>query len=169
MSGRVYLKLKVAGTDIVGESTVTTIGGVDVSQAIECEGYQEGVSSAQDPTSRRPTGQRIYEALTIRKWVDSASPELAKALVETQVCEGEFLFFRPAAEDRQMEHFFTVKIERGRCSAIRRYLPKTDSSGGDVAAVGKPPLEEISFVFGRITWTHIPGGKEHTDDWQEQS
>jgi type VI secretion system secreted protein Hcp len=169
MSGRVYLKLKVAGADIAGESTVTSIGGVDVAAAIECEGYQEGVTAAQDPTSRRPTGQRIYEPLTIRKWVDKASPELAKALCETQQCEGEFQFFRPSAEDRQMEHFFSVKIERARVSAIRRFLPKTDSSGGDVAAVGKPPLEEISFVAGKITWTHIPGGKEHTDDWEQQS
>jgi type VI secretion system Hcp family effector len=167
MSGRVYLKLKVAGTDIEGESTVTTIGGVDVSKTIECDGFSEKVSTAQDKVSKRPTGQRIYEALTIRKWVDKASPELQKALCDTMPCEGEFLFFRPAADDKRMEHYFTIKIERARVSAINRYLP--DVSDGDIASAGKPPMEQVSFVFGKITWTHVPGGKEHSDDWQEQS
>jgi type VI secretion system Hcp family effector len=168
MSGRVYLKLKAGGADIEGESTVNTIGGVDVSKTIECDGFSEKVTTAQDRASRRPTGQRIYEAVTIRKWVDKASPELQKALCDTMPCEGEFLFFRPALEDKRMEHFFTVKMERARVSAISRFLPKDDKEG-DVAATGKPPMEEVSFVFGRITWSHVPAGKEHTDDWQEQS
>lgn len=166
MSGRVYLKFKVAGTDIEGESTVESIGGVDVSKAIECEGFSESVTAAQDPASRQPTGQRIYEPLVIRKWVDKSSPELAKALCNTDLCEGEFLFFRPASEDAQMEHFFTVKIERARVSSIKRFLP--DLGVDDVARAGKPPLEQVSFVFGRVTWTHVPGNKVHTDDWRQQ-
>jgi type VI secretion system Hcp family effector len=167
MSGRVYLKLKAGGSDIEGESTVTTIGGIDVSKAIECDGFSEKVTAAQDHTSKRPTGQRIYEAITIRKWVDKSSPELQKALCDTALCEGEFLFFRPAHDEKRMEHFFTVKMERARVSGINRYLP--DVPDGDIAAAAKPPLETVSFVFGRVTWSHVPAGKEHTDDWQEQS
>jgi type VI secretion system Hcp family effector len=169
MSGRVYLKLKIAGADVAGESTVASIGGIDVSAAIECEGYEEGVSTAQDPTSRRAIGARIYTPLTIRKWVDKSSPLIAQALCETQEVEGEFLFFRPAPQGKQSEHFFKVAIVRGRVSAIKRFLPKPDQSGGDIAAIGKPPLEEVSFVFGSVTWTHVIGGTEHQDDWQQQS
>lgn len=165
MSGRVYLKLKAAGADIEGESTVESIGGVDVSTAIECEWYYEGVEAAQDPASKQPTGQRIYDALTVRKWVDKSTPELAKALCNTDMCEGEFMFFRPALEDAQMEHFFTCKIENARISKIKRFLP---DGLDDVAKAGKPPMEEVSFVAGRFTWTHLPGGKEHTDDWKQQ-
>jgi len=168
MSGRVYLKLSLVagGTAIEGESTVESIGGVDVSAFIECEGFTEGVSTAQDAASRTPTGQRIYEPLMIRKWVDKSSPELAKALCETSKVEGEFHFFRPSAENAQMEHFFTVKIEDARVSAIKRYLPEAST---DVALAGKPPLEQVSFVFGKITWTHVPGNKVHTDNWRQQS
>lgn len=166
MSGRVYLKLNVKGTAVDGESTVESIGGVDVSKFIECDGFNEGVATAQDAASRTPTGQRIYDPLTIRKWVDKSSPELAKALCETAKVDGEFYFFRPSSEDAQMEHFFTVKIEDARVSAIKRFLPE---GMDDVAKAGKPPLESVSFVFGKITWTHVPGNKVHTDNWRQQS
>lgn len=166
MSGRVYLKLSVQGTAVEGESTVETIGGVDVSKMIECEGFNEGVSTAQDAASRTPTGQRIYDPLLVRKWVDKSSPELAKALCETAKVEGEFMFFRPSTENAQMEHFFTVKIEDARISSIKRFLPEITN---DVAQAGKPPLENVSFVFGKITWTHVPGNKVHTDNWRQQS
>lgn len=166
MSGRVYLKLIADGTQIEGESTVQSIGGVDVSTFIECEGYSEGVATAQDAASRRPTAQRIYDPLVVRKWVDKSSPELAKALCSTQKVTGEFYFFRPSAEDAQMEHFFKVFIEDARVSGIKRFLP---NAAQDVALAGKPPLEEVSFVFSRISWEHVPAAKVHTDDWRQQS
>lgn len=166
MSGRVYLKLTVDTTDVEGESTVSNIGGVDVSKFIECEGFKEGVTAAQDPASKRPTGQRLYEPITIRKWVDKSSPELAKALCDTSPVKGTFHFFRPSAESSRMEHFFNIQIEDARVSSIKRFLPE---GGDDVARAGKPPQEEVSFVFGKITWTHVPGDKVHTDDWREQS
>lgn len=166
MSGRVYLKLTVAGTAIDGESTVTSIGGVDVSKMIECDGYNEGVATAQHATSTTPTGPRVYEPIVIRKWVDKSSPELEKALCGTQKAVGEFYFFRPSSENAQMEHFFLVKIEDARISQIRRFLPDDTT---DIARSGRPPSETVSFVFSKITWTHLPGDKEHTDDWRNQS
>jgi type VI secretion system secreted protein Hcp len=168
MSGRVYLKLSLVqgGAAIEGESTVESIGGVDVSKFIECDGFTESVTTAQDAASRTPTGQRLYEPLLIRKWVDKSSPELAKALCETAKVEGEFYFFRPSLENAQMEHFFTVKIEEARVSSIKRFLPE---GSDDVARAGKPPLENVSFVFSKITWTHVPGNKVHTDNWRQQS
>ena len=168
MSGRVYLKLTFVegGTAIEGESTVDSIGGVDVSKFIECEGFTESMMTAQDAASRTPTGQRIFEPVIVRKWVDKSSPELAKALCETAKMIGEFHFFRPSAENAQMELFFTVKIEDARVSAIKRFLPEAAT---DIALAGKPPLELVSFVFGKITWRHLPGNKEHTDTWRQQS
>lgn len=165
MSVRVYCFLKAAGNDIAGESTVESIGGVDVSQAIECEEYQEGVQAAQDKASRRPTGTRVYDPIVVAKWVDKASPLLAKALTNTEPVEAEFFFFRPSKEDAQQEHFFTTKIEDARISELKRFLP---TGSEDVSRAGKPPMEKISMVFSKITWSHVPGSTEHSDDWRQQ-
>ncbi|MGD8860670.1 MAG: type VI secretion system tube protein TssD [Myxococcales bacterium] len=165
MSGRVYLELSSDEGPLEGESTVESIGGIDVSKMIECEWYSDGVTAAQDPASRTPTGQRIHDPISVRKWVDKSSPELQKALCHTQPVEGTFYFFRPSRGGGQNEHFFSVRIADGRVSKIKRFLPEAE---GDVTAAGKPPMEEVSFVFGTCTWTHVPGGKEHEDSWAQQ-
>jgi type VI secretion system secreted protein Hcp len=168
MAGRVYLKLKGKQSgDIAGESTVQSIGGVDVSKMIECEGYGEGVKTAQDPGSHTPTGTRIYDPILIRKWVDKASPMIANSLVKTEQMEGEFYFFRPSAEGEHMEHFFSVKFTNARISAIRRFLP--DPINEDVSATGKPALEDVSIVFGQVSWEHKIANTMASDDWKNQT
>ena len=32
-----------------------------------------------------------------------------------------------------------------------------------------PVKEDVSFVFSRITWTHVPGRKEFADSWRERT
>ena len=168
MAGRVYLKLKGKQSgDIAGESTVTSIGGVDVSKLIECEGYVESVKTAQDPGSRTPTGTRIYEPVVLRKWVDKSSPLIQNALVKTEQMEGEFMFFRPSFEGEHMEHFFSVKFTNARISGIRRYLP--DAVSEDVSAAAKPALEDISIVAGQMTWEHKTANTVASDDWKNQT
>ncbi len=175
MSGRVYLRLKANGQDIKGESSVNTIGGEDVSQLIECDNYVEGCHTAQEAGSRTPTGTRLYDPITIRKNVDSSSPLLMRALTDTEPCEGEFLFFRPAKGSGKQEKFFTVTIAEARVCSVRRFLPQETTgnaaikaTAADVSAAGKSPMEEVSFVFGKISWKHEVGKTEHDDLWQEQ-
>ncbi len=165
MSGRVYLRLKANGQDIKGESSVSKIGDEDVSQLIECDHYSEACKTAQEAGSMTPTGTRLYEPIVIRKNVDASSPLLMRALTDTEPCEGEFLFFRPTKSSGKQEKFFTITIGDARICAVKRYLIGDDV---DVSASGKPPQEEISFVFGKITWKHETGNTEHDDMWQEQ-
>ncbi len=172
MSGRVYLRLKANGEDVKGESSVNTIGGEDVSQLIECDSYTEACKTAQEAGSMTPTGTRLYEPIIIRKSVDSSSPLIMRALTDTEPCEGVFLFFRPAKGSGKQEKFFTITISDARVCAVRRFLPDDVAPPGataaDVSAAGKPPMEEVSFVFGKISWKHEVGKTEHDDMWQEQ-
>jgi type VI secretion system Hcp family effector len=171
MSGRVYLRLKANKEDIKGESSVNTIGGEDVSTLIECDAYNESCKTAQEAGSMTPTGTRLYEPITIRKAVDSSSPLLMRALTDTEPCEGEFLFFRPAKASGKQEKFFTVTISDARVCSVKRFLPDEASVGAtasDVSGAGKPPMEEVAFVFGKISWKHEVGKTEHDDHWQEQ-
>jgi type VI secretion system secreted protein Hcp len=172
MSGRVYLRLKANTAAVNGDSSVANIGGVDVSKLIECDGYSEGCKTAREGGSGRATGTRLYEPITVRKNVDVSSPLLMKALTQNELCEGDFLFFRPNVTTGKQEHFFTVKIAEGRVSEIKRFLPDDAHAGGgtaqDVSAAGKPPQEQVSFVFSTITWTHEVGKTEHQDQWKQQ-
>ena len=88
-------------------------------------------------------------------------------LTDTEPCEGEFLFFRPTKTTGKQEKFFTITIGDARICAVKRFCPATHAPT-DVSASGKPPQEEVSFVFGKISWKHETGNTEHDDMWQEQ-
>ena len=168
MAGRVYLELKGKQSGkIDGESTVESIGGLDVKNMIECDEYTEMGKIAQDPSSRLPTGARIYDPIQIRKWIDKSSPLLANCMVKSEEVEGTFHFFRPSADNQQMEEFFTVKFTRGRISSLKRFLPTWDQS--DVSGAGKPAMEEVAIVFGQITWEQKKAGTVASDDWRNQT
>ena len=108
------------------------------------------------------TGRRQYEPITIRKRIDKASPLLFKAMVENQVIEGKFKFFRPnPTGDGTTEQFFTVEIKKGRISGYKNYVPDTI----EPASSTDPPLEEIQFVFHTISMTYTNGGVTHEDTW----
>jgi type VI secretion system secreted protein Hcp len=153
----VYLKLTAGDTEVKGDSSVQEMAGVDTSEMIECIAFQSGVSVGYDGRAARPTGDRAYEPVTITKWVDRASPVLAQALTETRQCTGEFQFFRPSSDGTGMEQYFKVKIENARIGRV-----KLDFQEGESQSLVR---EQVEFVFSRITWTHGPGGTEHTDDW----
>ena len=159
MSEAVHLFLKANGTDIQGESTLTTVGR---ENSIECLYYEQGVKTAREAGSGMATGRRQYEPLLIRKRIDKATPLIAKALVENQVIEGVFKFFRPNPNgDGTTEQFYTVSIKQGRIATQKQFVPDTICP----ATASEPPMEEVSFVFHTIKWVFTQGGVEHEDTW----
>ena len=162
MAETVHLFLKANGTDIKGESTQTSLGR---ENSIECLYFEQAVKTAREAGSGMASGRRQYEPLLIRKRIDKSSPLIAKALVENQVIEGTFKFFRPnPTGDGTTQQFFTVEVQRGRVASQKLYVPDTIVP----ATSTEPPLEEVSFVFHTITWTFEDGGVTHTDTWDNQ-
>jgi type VI secretion system secreted protein Hcp len=157
----VFLFLKADGNDVEAESSIQSMADIDTSKAIECHSYEEGVAVGFDRRSSWAQSDRTYEPITITKWVDKSSPVLAQALTRSQQCSGEFKFFRPIADGGGWEHWFTVKVEDARVCRLKRRI----SEGTEDA----PVKEEVSLVFSRITWTHIPGSKEFADSWRERT
>lgn len=157
----VFLSLEAGGSAIAGNSSVDSIAGVDVSQAIECLSYDGQVSVGYDPRSGAPTGDRTYDPIRITKWVDRASPELANAATRSKPCVAEFKFFRPVSDGEGFEHFFTVKIEDARVQKLRHFVPEGEASA--------PVKEAVELVFGKITWKHEVENTEHEDSWRQRS
>ena len=163
MAQSVHLFLKAAGNDVHGESTITSL---DRENSIECLSFVDAVRTAREASSGMATGDRTYEPLTVEKRIDKSSPLLAKALCNNELIEGTFRFYRPSpAGDGTTQQFFTVVIEEARVASIARRSPNVI----DPASAAAPPLEEVSFVFGKITWTYEDGGVEHSDVWSERT
>jgi len=159
MAETVHLYLKANGADIKGDSTQVSLGRGD---SIECVYYEQAVRTARESGSGMATGRRQYEPITIRKRIDKASPLLFKAMVENQVIDGKFKFFRPnPTGDGTTEQFFTVEIKKGRISGYKNYVPDTI----EPASSTDPPLEEIQFIFHTISMTYTNGGVTHEDTW----
>ncbi len=157
----IYLELEADGQAVEGNSSVQSMAGVDVSKAIECMTYKEGIQVGYDSRTGSAQGDRTYDPITVSKWVDKATPLLAQAASESKACTASFRFFRPTANGGGWEHYFTVSLEDARVQRIARSVTE-----GDDAA---PMREEVSFVFSRITWKHEIETTEHQDDWRERN
>ena len=163
MAMTVHLTLVANGTNIDGESTITSM---ERENTIECLSFEDSVRTAREASTGMASGERTYEPLKITKRIDSSSPLLAKALCNNETIEGTFKFYRPnPAGDGTTEQFFTVVIEQARVSSISRVSPNVI----DPASANSPPIEEVSFVFGKITWTYESMGIEHVDDWSQRT
>ncbi len=161
MAETVHLFLKANGADIQGESTQVSL---ERENSIECLHFEHEVMTAREAGSGMATGRRQYKPMLIRKRIDKASPLIAKALCENQTIEGEFRFYRPNPKgDGTTEQFYTVTIEDGRIASLKQVLPDTLVPASSTA----PPLEEVTFVFNKISWTIMEGGVSHDDSWRE--
>lgn len=161
MAETVHLFLKAGDTDIKGDSSQTSLGRED---SIECTSFESIVKAKRDAASGMATGRRVFDPLLIRKRIDKATPLISKAMCNNEKIHGVFRFFRPnPAGDGTTEQFFTVEIDEGRIAGQKIVSP--DVMRSDEAT--DFPLEEVTFTFNKITWTHEPKGPSHVDSWRE--
>lgn len=160
MAEPVALFLKADGTLIEGDSTQHSL---ERANSIECLYFEHEVMTAREASSGMATGRRQYKPILIRKRIDRSTPLIQHALVNNQVIDAEFRFYRPNPKgDGTTEQFFTLSIFEGRLSSMRLVNP--DSLVPATAV--EPPLEEVGFVFERIEWTYMDGGVTATDSWR---
>jgi type VI secretion system secreted protein Hcp len=127
---------------------------------------EQAVKTAREAGSGMATGRRQYEPLLIRKRIDKSTPLIAKALVQNEVIEGKFKFFRPnPTGDGTTEQFYTIEIKQGRIASQKQYVPDTIMP----ATSTEPPMEEVTFVFHTISWTFTNGGLTHEDTWSQNA
>jgi type VI secretion system secreted protein Hcp len=157
MAEKVYLKLRIDGNEIEGESTVVSL---DRADTIECSSFRIGAFVAIDAAGAL-TSKQQYEPIKIQKKIDKTTPLLIKALCNHEtVNSAEFWFFRPTASGSGTEeHFYTVRINNGFISSVRQV-----SEDAIIAGPSAPPmLEEVEFVYQSITWKYESNGAEFRD------
>ena len=159
----VYLKLKVGGNDVAGESTVHDMGGEDVQNAIECIAFEQVASTSFDPRVSRAPAPPSFGPVRIRKEIDKATPVLAQALTSTSPAEAVFHFFRQSSSGAGAKEFYRVKLENAR--VVRQEAAVQEQEDSEL------PRETVDFVFSKISWTYITedgNTTEHSWDWTQQ-
>jgi len=158
MAQTVHLRLKIDGNDVRGESTVSSMEREDT---IECSSFRYEGTIGFKPGTFEMTAKRQNKPIVIRKRIDKSTPLLIKAVCRNEpVTNAQFRFFRPTpGGSGAEEHFYTVLLEDGYISGVRQV-----SEDAIVAGQAAPPMmEEVTFVYGTITWTYEIGGGTHKD------
>ncbi len=126
------------------------------------QAFKHQVIIPRDPQSGQPTGQRVHQPLTITKVFDKASPLLYQALTSGERLNTCVIkWYRTSASGTQ-EHYFTIELEDAIIVDIAAYMPNCQDPGLSHFT----HLEDVSFTYRKITWTHEVAGTSGEDDWR---
>jgi type VI secretion system secreted protein Hcp len=106
-----------------------------------------------------PVGKRIHKPLKITKIVDKSSPLLSMALCTGEPCTVTLKWYRQAGAAE--EHYFTTTLEEAVMVDQRTFIPNVF----DRDTKEYQHMEECSFTYRKIIWTHETEGKQSEDDW----
>ena len=165
MAQNVYGIIKADGTQIVGDSTVTSM---DREDTWECFEFHVSVDTPRDRATGMSQGQATAGPVRVLKAIDQGSPLTQQALFTNQVIEAEFHFFRPAPlGDGTTEQHYSITFYNGRISGIEQVSPNSL----DPAAASEPDQEWIEMVYGHMRWEYKgdPGASEYEYNWREQA
>jgi type VI secretion system secreted protein Hcp len=152
MADTLSLQLSANGVDIEGDSTVSALERADTIEVLSLE---QTVSRPFDRATLQPTGRRIYPPIRFTKRLDRSTPLLRQALVQNELVEGRFRWFRPnPSGDGTTQHFMTLSFTQGRITRCALRLP--DTLGADTASL--PAMEEVELTVGTIEWQWEDGG-----------
>jgi type VI secretion system secreted protein Hcp len=162
MATSVHLWLKANGVDIAGDSTKAVQADDNVENTIECLSFHYKLSTQTTGQQPTITGKRVHYPVEITKRFDKSSPNLFRALVQNEIIEATFKFYRPDPAAGAPEHYFTYMGGQGR-------LVTVESESALILDASKemyPDTEKVSFVFKKLRWTYIPDNVETEDTWE---
>lgn len=142
-------------------------GSVDVTGregSIEITGMQHDLFIPTDDTTGSVTGTRQHEAYTFEKMIDSASPQLYKALTTGKtLAKAVFRFYR-INYNGQEEEYFVTKLENVKVCHVVAVM--FDAKDPDFER--HDHIEHVGLGYEKIDWHYTDGNIKHTDNWKEQ-
>ena len=140
---------------------------LDRVNTIEVFALKNAIGTSFDRSTLQSTRRHYYEPVTFTKGVDASTVKIRQALVRSErITSARFRWFRSSpAGSGTMEHFLTLLLQDARITSCVLRLP----DAMDPVAHIQPPLDEVSIVFDRVTWTFHDGSVEFEDTWQSQT
>ena len=126
-------------------------------------GYDWNMEIPRDQHTGLPTGQRIHHPFKVTKKLDSASPLIAQACSTGEQMKKWVMEFHQISDKGQEELYYSIELEKAIVVSVKQYKPLT------FIDANKPyhDMEEVSFTYEKITWSHKVANKEAVDDWKE--
>lgn len=151
-----------------GETTGTIEGDVDTEPnagSIRVHAFEHTVRTPRDSTNGLPTGGPQHTPLTIVKQLDKSSPKLRQVhALNENLIDFTLRFYRQNSESGVNEHYYTITLLNAKIVGIRNWTPNTL----DPSSRNYRDMEEVSFTYQKITWTHEPSGVSTEDEWGVQ-
>ncbi len=162
-----YMKIEGVNQGLItsGAFTADSVGNIyqeGHEDEFIVQAFNHEVILPRDPQSGQPTGQRVHKPLTVTKVVDKSSPLLYQALTSGErLTKCEIGWYRTSSTGSQ-EKYFTTILQDAIIVGIRAYMPNCQ----DPSLSQFTHLEEISFTYRMIEWTHEVAGTSGGDDWR---
>jgi type VI secretion system secreted protein Hcp len=148
-----------------GASTEDSVGNIyqeGHENEILIQAFSHEVSVPTDVQSGQPTGQRRHKAMVVTKVFDKSSPMLYVALTTGErLTKCTLKWYRTSTTGTQ-EHYFTIELEDAIITDIKAHMPNCQ----DPSHAHFTHLEDVSFSYRKITWTHDKAGTSGSDDWR---
>jgi type VI secretion system secreted protein Hcp len=150
MALNAYAELQINGESLTGDTTVQSMGGVDVStNHIEVYQVKWGTRVGTEGQSHRASSHRRILPIQLMKRVDQTTPQLYQALARNATISGSIKLFDTNPEDGATRHRFTLTIEGARILSIESCSP--DAFDADTS--NRPPYEIVEIVPHTIIYT----------------
>lgn len=153
------------GNMTAGTFTQDSVGNIyqeGHEDEILVQAFEHDVTIPRDPQSGQPTGQRVHKPLKITKVFDKSSPLLYTALSSGEKLTKCVIKWYRTSADGQQEHYFTTELEDAIIVDIKSYMHNCQ----DPSKAHFTHLEDVSFSYRKITWSHEVAGTSGSDDWR---
>jgi type VI secretion system Hcp family effector len=162
MAFHVYAELTINGTELTGETTLATIGDVDVSSGhIEIYELNFGAERALREGSRsgRSIGRHQLMPLRLVKRTDRSTPLLYEALSRGRRIDGEIKLFDAHPETGEIHQHFAITLAQARLTAMTTTSPDVF----DPEDSNRPVYDFLELLPNTITYTDVLHGIEFMD------
>ncbi|GAB5544723.1 MAG: type VI secretion system tube protein Hcp [Sandaracinaceae bacterium] len=164
MALNAYAALTWNGTALDGDSTMSEIGGVDVSSDhIEVYQLNWGTVIGHERQASLSAAHRTAEPLVFEQRLDGTVPQWHQALTENATIAGTFKIFDTNPEDGATRERFNITIEGGRVVSVQGESP--DAFDADQS--NKPCYVRVKVTYHTITYEDMVLSKVYTDNWSQ--
>jgi type VI secretion system secreted protein Hcp len=158
----VYAAFTIDGEELTGETTLASIGDVDVSSGhVEIYELNFGAERAlrEGSKSGRTVGRHELMPLRLVKRCDRTTPLLYQALSRGQRLDGEIKLFDAHPDTGEIHQHFAVTLEQARLVAMTTTSPDVFNPEDS----NRPVYDFVELVSRTITYADLVHGTEFMD------
>jgi type VI secretion system Hcp family effector len=143
-----YAQLYIDGQALDGDTTLSSIGGVDVSS-----GYIEIYQMDQALVAKAKSAP-----IAIMKRLDQTTPKLAQAIAEEKTISGQILLFDNDPDSGETRHRFSIYLDNAQVVKSAILMP----DAFDASQSNKPVVEHVQINPGSYTLVDELNSAEYT-------